>query len=229
MASKYLHVFIMLPILLALIGASASTSFLAQPFGTGHALEASPSDMVTLIATGQLPSVASNAATTTVSDEAHDSEGDHMLGVMLEYEDRLKEAAHLAEESYHGVLEKEESLQHEFEPTMAGLQESIRGAADQAAKAEAMAMSERLKGVHYKQAAALDRSATFWEDRLMAEKELSRQAAAKQQLEDSTQLSLAASTGKRASDLLAVRTEEKMRLDDWLRNFTTKLMDEGAR
>lgn len=228
---------------IVLIGSAASSSFLTPSSGAGHALEASATDLVTLIATGQLPSAAIDSSappTLNATAEAmlaplgqngredHSMSADDVLGMMHEYEARLRQAEDSAEDSYRSVVEKEEGLQHEFEPTMAGLQESIRAAADQAGKAEAVTMAERLKSTHYRQTAALDRSASFWERRLASERELIRQAAAKNRLEEASQLSLPGRTEHLVSQLVAVRTEEKTRLDDWLRNVTDGLMEKGA-
>jgi len=89
-------------------------------------------------------------------------------------------------------------------------------------------MLQRLERIHYEQVAALDRSARYWEERIASERELARMAEAQEQTELDLKRVSEARYNQSAKSLLDQREVERLRLQEWVRGYNTRLMAEEA-
>lgn len=215
---------------------------LARP--QAGSLEVSPGDLLAYISTGQLPaqpaadlgasalSVEDQEAAEDAAEASRDAlagaRADELIAGLRGYERRLEEARGHALEAYQAVVERERQLRAAFEPELLRLQRLVEEASGRAARAEARVMVERLQRTHYTQVGALDRSARFWEERLLHERELARQAEARARLEvavgnHTTRVGAAAEAG-----MWDARGAEKARMEDWLAGFRDQLQSEEA-
>lgn len=232
-------------VLAASLRESSRAATAARP--QAGSLEVSPSDLLAYISTGQLPaqpplddsllgastlSLEDREAAEDAADAARDAlaaeRADELIALLRGYERRLEEARGHALEAYRAVVERERQLRAAFEPELLRLQGLVEEASGRAAKAEARVMVERLQRMHYNQAAALDRSARFWEERMLHEKELTRQAQAQGRLEvaagnHTTRVGAAAEAG-----MWQERGIQKARMEDWLASFSAQLQSEEA-
>eukprot|EP00927_Polykrikos_kofoidii_P077025 TRINITY_DN74018_c0_g1_i1.p1 TRINITY_DN74018_c0_g1~~TRINITY_DN74018_c0_g1_i1.p1 ORF type:complete len:322 (-),score=69.85 TRINITY_DN74018_c0_g1_i1:28-954(-) len=205
--------------------------------GRGESLVLTPSQLGTLLATGQLDHVHSVKSDPTDAEllQEHLNQGlpfqdeiDQILSRMDDWLARVKLAQKTAEAHVEAVAATEQKLRDDFLPVVQRLKAMVEVAATEAAKAETTALLERLSRIHYEQVAVLDRSARFWEERLAKEKELTRIAEAKVRLENSAANATGLQVAAAAASMSEVKAQEKERLDGWLTGLEEQLHAEEA-
>lgn len=155
--------------------------------------------------------------------DPYEVQGNLLLVNISEYITRLNNTRQRAEAQLAFVQRQEASLAAQYANNTSGLKDMISAAAEQAAKAETAVTLERLNRIHYDQASVLDRSARFWEERIAAEKELTRQAEANKRLEEFLNNSSPLLAAQRTATLVDIEKAEKANLDEWVEQYRRQL------
>lgn len=139
------------------------------------------------------------------------------------YTRSLYAAMSTAELQYTAINSTEENLTFNFVPAKRNLEAMIEWTVNEAGRAEAKVVLERLKRVHYEQVGQLERSARYWEEEIAKEKELVKVAEAKGRLEKEAQRVVEFQADLNNRSMHEVRDAEKGRLDQWLANVSQQL------
>lgn len=192
-------------------------------------VEVKPDQLVELIATGWRTNSVSKASTSNVSVvDPIDVQLEHIMDVLHDYEKRLTVVRLQAMAAYTTVQEKEKALEESFRPTKEALEKMVNAAADEAGKAEATALLNRLTRIHYEQIGALERSARYWEERVSKEKELLQMAEVKKTLEEDAKDTVEIQSRLNEANIKNVRVAEKAAIDQWLAKLDAQLRTEEA-
>lgn len=209
-----------------------------QDYPVGNSLELEPGQLAEFIATGVMPRLSAAQISDGASRDgeedpeqiersAQEKRAIETVHSMISYLQRLKVAEKHAEDARAYVLNKEDQLERDFKPSLAELERLIEAATTSAAKAEVRTMKERMLRMHYKQVASLDRQASFWEDRVIREREMRRDVDAK--VEEQKHLRAVEIPGAYENaqrEVTQVQAAEADRLHKWLRGFAVALKEE---
>jgi len=239
----------LLPALLASVASCLSTSsssglLLRWAEAPHHDLELSNSELTTYIATGRLPESALAQLTEHASlaqvDESNDgkpipakftkedakylAKGNKAVKEMQEYKQKLDMVRNKAEAAYYKVKKQEDRLSANFIPVSKLLSSLVQTASDAAAKAEVRTMMNRLNRMHYKQVAALDRSATYWSE--VAEREAEARRVAEAKVKVHTQkIGLSGDEVKQLFAVQQARNQDQAEMNAWFENYWSQLAE----
>lgn len=194
-----------------------------------HDVDLSDAQLNTYLATGTLPShdlvQLQIARSMDSSVEAIPSPSDvkmnNTLRKMREDEQKLVNMRLMAEKAKVNVSAQEARLSKNFRNVSQKINGLIQKAVKDASRAEMKTMVERLKRIHYKQIATLDRSASYWIEDSTKQKEAARVAAAKKRLEERKRTQ--SDNSLKLAQMEQARAQEKAQLEQWSRDYWTAL------